>query len=324
MDSRVPSKITTSRHTNPWMNTQIKRAMRRKQRAHKKARETNTKRDRDRYKRLQKEVQFHVRKANKTYMQDTVSNESKDNSKMFWSFVKSKGQEFTGVTPLKNKDGFLQSNTQSRANILNEQFKSVFTEEDLTNIPDKGTSTTPSMPEIKVDWKGVHKLLKNLKTHKATGPDSIPAFILKAAADELAPSLAILFQLSLDQGGIPADWREALVVPIFKKGDKHQASNYRPVSLTSITCKLLEHTIHSSIMKHFDKHKILCDNQHGFRKKRSCETQLLSTVQEIASSTAKGKQVNVILLDFNCPRDSLIDSQRKTSGRHTARLRESL
>ena len=142
---------------------------------------------------------------------------------------------------------------------------------------------------LKVDWKGVHKLLKNLKTHKATGPDSIPAFTLKAAADELAPALAVLFQLSLDQGEIPADWREALVVPIFKKGDKHQASNYRPVSLTTITCKLLEHIIHSSIMKHFDKHKILCDNQHGFRKKRSCETQLLSTAQEIASSTAKGK-----------------------------------
>ena len=103
MDSQVPSKITTSRHTNPWMNTQIKRAIRRKQRAHKKDRETNTKRDRDRYKRLQKEVQFHVRKANKTYMQDTVSNESKDNSKKFWSFVKSKGQEFTGVAPLKNR-----------------------------------------------------------------------------------------------------------------------------------------------------------------------------------------------------------------------------
>ena len=150
-------------------------------------------------------------------MQDTVSNESKDNSKKFWSFVKSKGQEFTGVAPLKNKDGFLQSNTQSRANILNEQFKSVFTEEDLTNIPDKGKSTTPNIPEIKIDWKGVHKLLKNLKTHKATGPDSIPAFILKAAADELAPALVVLFQLSLDQGEIPTDWKEALGVPHFLK-----------------------------------------------------------------------------------------------------------
>ena len=71
---------------------------------------------------------------------------------------------------MKNKDGFLQINKPSRANILNEQFKSVFTEDDLTNIPDKGIRTIPNMPKIKIDCKGVHKLLKNLKTHKATGP----------------------------------------------------------------------------------------------------------------------------------------------------------
>ena len=137
------------------------------------------------------------------------------------------------------------------------------------------------------NWKGVHKLLKNLKTHKATGPDSIPAFTLNAAAEELAPALDVLFQFSLDQGEIPTDWKEALVVPIFKKGDKHQASNYMPVSLSSITCKLLEHIIHSSIMKHFDQHKILNDNQHGFRKKRSCETQLLSTIQKLSHQQPK-------------------------------------
>ena len=102
----------------------------------------------------------------------------------------------------------------------------------------------------------------------------------------------------MDQEEISQDWKQALVVPIFKKGDKHQPSNYRPVSLTLITSKLLEHIIHSNIMHHFDQHRVLCDNQHGFRKKRSCETQLLSTIQEIASSTTKGHQVDIILLDF--------------------------
>ncbi|MCG7867874.1 MAG: hypothetical protein JAY74_16140, partial [Candidatus Thiodiazotropha taylori] len=211
VEDRVPSKMSTSRHTNPWMNTEIKRTIRRKQRAHRKARRTNTKRDKDRYKQLQRDVQYQIRKANKDYLENTVSDSCKNDSKKFWAYVKSKGQDFTGVAPLKNKDGFLQSDTKARANILNEQFQSVFTREDLISIPDKGSSTTPDMPDIKVDWKGIHKLLKNLKAHKATGPDSVPAFILKAAADELAPALAILFQLSLDLGEIPDDWREALV-----------------------------------------------------------------------------------------------------------------
>ena len=102
----------------------------------------------------------------------------------------------------------------------------------------------------------------------------------------------------MDQGEIPQDWKQTLVVPIFKKGDKHQPSKYRPVSLTGITCKLLEHIIHSNIMSQFNQHRVLCDSQHEFRKKRSCETQLLSTKQEIASSTAKGYQVGIILLDL--------------------------
>ena len=116
----------------------------------------------------------------------------------------------------------------------------MFTREDLSNISNTGESYIPTIQNIKIDWKGVHKLLKNLKVHKATDPDEIPAYIIKTAADELAPALALLFQLSIDQEEIPQDWKQALVVPFFKKGDKHQPSNYRPVSFTSITCKPLE------------------------------------------------------------------------------------
>ena len=109
--------------------------------------------------------------------------------------------------------GYLQSNNEARANILNQQFVSALTRENTTYIPDMGQSETPSMSNITVDWKGVHKLLMNLNTKKATGPDEIPTFMLKAAATELAPALANLFQRSLDLGEVPQDWREVSVVP---------------------------------------------------------------------------------------------------------------
>jgi hypothetical protein len=128
IDKGVPSKMTQGRHTHPWINTTIRRKINRKQKAHKKARKTKKKRDVDRYKRLQQEVQYEVRQANKKYMED-VSTDYKENSKTFWSFIKSKGQEWTGVAPLKNKMGFLQSDNKSKAEILNEQFQSVFTKE---------------------------------------------------------------------------------------------------------------------------------------------------------------------------------------------------
>jgi hypothetical protein len=95
---------------------------------------------------------------------------------------------------------------------------------------------------------------------------------MKELATELAPMLQLFFRASLDQGYLPKEWKSANVVPIFKKGEKNSAENYRPVSLTSVTCKMLEHIIGSSIMKHLDHHKILNDAQHGFRKQRSCES----------------------------------------------------
>jgi len=106
---------------------------------------------------------------------EEVSTDYKDNSKKFWSYIKSNGQEWIGVAPLKNKMGFLQSD-KSKAGILNEQFQSVFTKENLNNFPNKGKSPYSTMEDIKMNSKGVHKLLKNLKPHKATGPDSIPSY----------------------------------------------------------------------------------------------------------------------------------------------------
>ena len=111
--------------------------------------------------------------------------------------------------------------------------------------------------------------------------------------------MSAIFQRLLDTGKIPDDWREAAIVPVFKKGDRHQASNYRPVSLTFVACKVLEHVIPSQIMDHVDRLKILADKQHGFRSRRSCETQLIVTIDSIAKSFAHGEQVDIILLDFS-------------------------
>ena len=140
--------------------------------------------------------------------------------------------------------------------------------------------------------------MKDLDPFKATGPDSIPPYILKELADQFAPVYQILFQASLNQGTIPNDWKKAHITPIFKKGDPLQASNYRPVSLTSIPCKLLEHIIHSHFMKFNVKSNILCDNQHGFRKSRSCESQLITVVDDLTKNIDNGFQTDMVVLDF--------------------------
>ena len=224
-----------------------------------------------------------TRTAHRRYMADVVSNNLKENTKRFWSFIKSKRQESTGVAPLINKEGYLHSDSTKKAEILNQQFQSVYTKEDTDNIPDKGPSPFSSMDNIISNPNGVKKLLKDLRPFKSAGPDGIPTFILRAAAEDLSPILSLIYQRSLDDGCVPADWREALIVPLYKKGPKRLPSNYRPVSLTSVACKVLEHIIHSNIMRHFDQFNILTDKQHGFRKRRSTATQLIATIQRITS-----------------------------------------
>ena len=294
----VPTKRTPARHTHPWVDTQLRRATRRKNRAFHKAKRTKNPIDLNRYKRLRTQAQKDMRSAHKKYMEEVVSNDLKENPKVFWAYIKSKRQESTGVAPLKNKDGFIHSDSSTKVEILNNQFVSAYTREDMSNIPRKGSSHHPTMDSIRVHCNGVLKLLRDLKIHKATGPDEVPAFILKSAASQLAPILTRLYQYSLDSVEVPIDWKNAHIVPVFKKGEKHIPSNYRPVTLTSIACKVLEHIVHSSVMDHFDRHKILTDKQHGFRAKRSCESQLITTIQKIASTMSTKGQVDVILLDF--------------------------
>ena len=97
---------------------------------------------------------------------------------------------------MKDINGFLRSDSAGKAKILKARFQSAFTVEDVINIPSKGTSKTPSMADITINVNGIRKLLQNLKTNKATVPDSIPAALLKNGAEELAPVRTRLFQLS--------------------------------------------------------------------------------------------------------------------------------
>ena len=152
---------------------------------------------------------------------------------------------------------------------------------------------------------GITKLLQKVDCKKANGPDGIPCFILKEAAAEIAPFLQFLFTQTLHTGSVPQAWLKATVVPVYKKGNRNQVDNYRPISLTSVPCKIMEHIIFHEMMSHLDSNHVLVNYQHGFRKKLSCETQLICTVEEIARSLDKGEETDLIIMDFSKAFDSV-------------------
>lgn len=118
------------------------------------------------------------------------------------------------------------------------------------------------------------------------GPDNIHPWVLRELTTDLAPMISHLFQQSITSGHIPTDWKRANVCPIFKKNDTSLPSNYRPGSLTCICCKLLEHIICSNLMDHYEENRILSTKQHAFRKNHSCDTQLVSVIDDWAADVS--------------------------------------
>ena len=222
----------------------------------------------------------------------------KKNTKPFYRYIKAQKNDNFGVSSLKF-NGLMYSDSLSKSEILNKQFQSVFTKKSTTATPRLFGNKYPSIGKSSITLKGVQKLLEKINISKAAGPDLIPGRMLNMLAPELAPIVHAIFTQSLDTGELPRDWSLANVAPIFKKGNRGLAENYRPVSLTCITCKLFEHIVCRHILDHVEDHKILTNLQHGFRSGRSCETQLITTTHDLLSSFNSKSQIDVAILDFS-------------------------
>jgi hypothetical protein len=155
------------------------------------------------------------------------------------------------------------------------------------------------MPEVSISKDGVKKLLKDLNPNKASGPDQISPRLLKELHQEVTPILTHIFQILLKTGIVPEDWKHAIIAPVYKKSPKCKLSNYRPISITCIASKLMEHILVSNIMSFYDKHNILSPYQHGFRSKWNCQSQLVSFSQEFHDNLESGQQTDVRVMDIS-------------------------
>jgi hypothetical protein len=308
----IPSKMSSSQNKFPWIKVTLKQLYRRRDKAYRKYKANKIRKET--YLHLKHLCRIETRKAYEEYLEDilnvnvdppegqtTTTHSQQPNLKKLFSLLKHSKQNSTGIDTLKHNNKFHTEDTD-KAVVLNNQFQSVFTSKSplslkslanmkVQDMADTGKEITGKpysphkpMPDIEISVNGVEKLLNNLNPHKASGPDEIKPIVLKTLSKELSPIITKLFQKSLKSGSLPNIWKMANVAPIFKKGSRSDPANYRPISLTCILCKTLEHIVSSSVTKHFTVNEMFYELQHGFREKRSCQSQLLMLIDKFEKS----------------------------------------
>ena len=244
-----------------------------------------------------------INRIAKRNFEKKLSDNIKNDSKSFYSYVRSKQRTKDKVGPLKNSVGDVITDDKEAANLLNNYFSSVFTKEDCSFIPEPilvfdQNLIGPGLSLMEITDVTVENKLEKLNVSKCPGLDEIHPKLLFELRKKIAKPLSVLYNSSLRSGVVPDEWKEAGVTPLFKKGKKSDAQNYRPVSLTSIICKIMESILKDEILNHINKHSLIRQSQHGFTKGRSCLTNLLEFLETVTYNLDEGKSVDIIYLDF--------------------------
>ena len=256
----------------------------------------------------------HCREANSYYnkldrsgrrqYERSIAIGAKHSPKPFFAHVQRNKHLRTRVPALRDDSGELFEDPGRKCELLQQAFSGVYRPDNRTPAPDLPPPTVRMQPMV-FTVEDVLRELNRLNPRKSPGPDEVHPAILKALAETLARPLAALFNLSLAAGQIPDDWRAAIVCPLHKKGDRHSADNYRPVSLTSVISKVMERCVKSAIMAFMMTNNLITPAQHGFLPHRSCLTNLLMADEEITRIIDSGTAADLVLIDFAKAFDSV-------------------
>lgn len=240
----------------------------------------------------------------RSYQENKAVQAIKKNRKYFYSYVKKMSKVKSKIGPLVDKNGVYTSNPLQMANILAEQFSSVFSKmnaslpapEDL--FPDVHPTTDSSINDIAFTVEDVVEAILKLSISSASGPDGFACVLLENCVDSLSNPLYTIYRRCLDDGRVPKSFKMSCITPIFKSGSKGLPVNYRPVGLTSQLSKIFEKIVREHMLDFFKKKNVLNDTQHGFRKGRSCVSQLIQHFEKIIDYLEQGYNVDVVYLDF--------------------------
>ena len=265
------------------------------------------------YKNYSKVLKSTLRNAEKLYYSSNLCN-CANNLRQTWkernSIIKATNE------PLYQREfsvnNCLVNNPVSIVNHFNKYFTTIGS--NLASTIPSSTSTiydflghpiSPSIYLTPTDNNEIANIIKNLKHSSSTGPDGIPAPVIKAAAPFITTQLTDIINVSLKTGIFPTKLKYAKVSPIYKSGDHNSFSNYRPISVLNIFSKFFEKVINTRLVTFFNKHNIITDSQFGFRSGYSTYMPLVSLIDKITENLDRECPSIAIFIDFRKAFDTI-------------------
>jgi hypothetical protein len=235
-------------------------------------------------------------------MEKSIAKEAKSNPKKFWRYANSKAKVRSYI-PNLSKSGNpeaddLTTSDIEKTEVLAEQFASVYTREDHLPPLQDTILAQPQSLGLDISAQSILKKLDKVKITKSPGPDNIHPRIIYEVRTVIAKPLEIIFRNSLCSYSLPQDWKRANITAIYKKGPKIVASNYRPVSLTSIICKIFEGFFRDGLVNFMMENNLLSDRQFGFLGGRSTVLQMLHVLEKWTDLLDNGNTIDIIYFDF--------------------------
>ena len=295
----------------PWITNDIRQAMHHRDYLKKRAVKTGSNALHEMYKRARNDLNHSIKNAKSNFFMNTLNNCNNNPAEMWRTINKltNKKSKTTTVTEIKQNNEALTNKLQ-----ISKAFCKHFSEvgSKLANeIPESVTAPESYVSRSdsqfimeNVSETEVFKLISTIKISKSAGHDRIPGRLLRDAAEEITPSLTNLFNVSINSGIFPEDFKLAIISPIYKSGDKTLCDNYRPISVLSSVAKIFEKLITAQLESYLDSNNILAKEQAGFRKRHSTQTSLLSSTNQWFVNMDRGCLSGIVFLDlkkaFDC------------------------
>jgi len=225
----------------------------------------------------------------------------KDNNRVFFSFAKQKSKAKSSIGPLLDELGVFQTCPKSMSNLLQTQFTSVQSDpnDPSAKMPKLDPQFSQPLTDFKFSPADIQLAIEEIDENASCGQDDIPAKVLRQCRVNLSYPIYLLWEESLNEGKILApQLKDQLITPIHKKGSRADPAEYRPISLTSHLSKIFERIMRDRMVSHLETNNLLCNSQHGFRKGRSCLSQLLQHFDTILRNLLNNTDTDSIYLDY--------------------------